>query len=414
MQPQSSTDVVSRPRIAHPVALWVLVVQCLLALSWTMYVLFLPALLVSAGVARTWFAAVLVADQAIFAVTDWYAGLYADRVAHLWTRLGRIITATALVSSAALLAMPWVADCGNAPLLLGIIAVWAVTSSALRAPVFALLGRVREEGHSPERSRAGALSIALVGIGLAGALGPYVTLWLKGVEPHLPMGISALVLAIAALWALRAERVLPVVEQVAGKPTSEEHAASRLARRRAWALAIVTFVATFGTQMMTGVVVKPLVARFVGGSEILWGACFWSGFTLALFISKRAASQHRPQSFAMLALAGGAAAFLIGTTGGNLVVLGAALVLAGAAWSVFTTIVFALAVSLSGGRASTRGAGTAAGMLFSAIAACTLVRLVFVASGAAAHPLTLWIPEATWLVAVLLLAVVTRRLWRAS
>jgi hypothetical protein len=361
---------------------------------------------VSAGIARTWFPAVLVADQAIFAITDWFAGVYADRVARIWTRLGRIITATTLVSSAALLAMPWVADGGNGPLLLGLIAVWAATSSALRAPVFALLGRIREEGHVPHRTRAGALSLALVGIGLAGALGPYMTLFLKGVDAHLPMAVSAATLAFAGLWALRAERVLPLVE-----PLPEEHAETVLARKRSWALAMVTFVSTFGTQMMTAVVVRPIAARFIGGDEYLWGTCFWVGFTVALLIARWAASQPHPQPFAALALIGGAAAFLIGATAGNLVVLGAALVLCGVAWSVFTTIVFAMAVSVSGGRAKTRGAGTAAGMLFSAIAACTLARLVFVASGAANHPTTVWIPEAAWILGAMGLVVATRRLW---
>ena len=46
--------------VATRTALWVLAVQCLLALSWTLYVLFLPGLLAAAGIARNWFVYVLI------------------------------------------------------------------------------------------------------------------------------------------------------------------------------------------------------------------------------------------------------------------------------------------------------------------------------------------------------------------
>ena len=61
-------------------AIWVLAVQCLLALSWTMYVLFLPGMLAAAGIERRWFLFVLMADQLIFAACDWAAGVYVDQM----------------------------------------------------------------------------------------------------------------------------------------------------------------------------------------------------------------------------------------------------------------------------------------------------------------------------------------------
>src|SRR5512134_3902902 len=86
---------------------WVLAVQCLLVVGWAMYVLYLPGLLASAGIDPRLAIAVLMLDQAIFAACDWAAGAFADRLAAQARRIGPIITAVALVSSACMLAMPW-------------------------------------------------------------------------------------------------------------------------------------------------------------------------------------------------------------------------------------------------------------------------------------------------------------------
>ena len=391
-------------------ALWVLAVQCLLALSWTLYVLFLPGMLASAGIEKRWFVYVLMADQLIFAASDWFAGVYADRIATAWRRLGRIVTATTLLSSAALLAMPWIATGGNAPLLLAIIFVWAATSSALRAPVFALLGRVRQAGSSGKQ-RAGVVSLALVGIGLAGAVGPYVTLLLKGIDPRLPIAVSALSLAAAGLWALRAEAVLPPVD------ATELPSATRGAHRhRAWSLAAVVLIASFGTQVVTAFVAQPLLQRFVGGDAILWGAWFWIGFAIGLIPGARVAAldaeRGRPLIGGAVALVVACVAFALGASAGSMPVLVAGLAVSGAAWGAFTTIVFTSAVSLSAGRATARGAGTASGLLFSAIAVGTLIRLACAAAGVTKASIVQWLPEIAWLLASALLVVVVRRFWR--
>jgi len=391
-------------------ALWVLAVQCLLALSWTLYVLFLPGMLAHAGIEKRWFVYVLIADQLIFAATDWFAGVYADRVALVWRRLGRIVTAVTLVSSAALLAMPWIAGAGNAPLLLAIIFVWAATSSALRAPVFALLGRVRQAGRS-NGSPAGLVSLALVGISLAGAIVPYVTLLLRNVDPRLPIALSALSLAVAGLWALRAEAALPPVEPATSVPSMEVER-----RRRTWSLAAVVLIASFGTQLVTAIVAQPLLQRFVGSDALLWAAWFWVGFAVGLIPGSRLAAldaaQGRPLIGGALALLVACGAFALGTVAEAMLVLVAGLALAGAAWGAFTTVVFTSAVSLSAGRATARGAGTASGLLFSAIAVGTLLRLACAAAGLTKASLIQWLPEIAWLLASGLLVAVVRRFWR--
>lgn len=410
-------------RALRKTALWVLVVQCLLALSWTLYVLFLPGMLSAAGIAQRWFLHVLIADQIIFAVCDWWAGVYADRIAVVWKRLGRVMIATTMLSSAALLAMPWIATSGSAVLLLGVIFVWAATSSALRAPVFSLLGRVREIGrdggavHRARSSRAGMVSMALVGISLAGAIGPYLTIVLKAVDSRLPLAVSALALALAGLWATRAEALLP--RHHAGADSASPVAVpapafvdERERRRRSWWLAGTALVAAFGTQLLTAIVAQPLYRPFVGADAVAWAAWFWVGFGLGLIPGGRVAASRRALIGASIAMVIAWVAFAIGANSASFAVLVTGTAVAGGGWGVFSTVVFSSAVSLSGGRASMHGAGTASGMVFSALAIATFLRMICAASGFAKSPTIVWLPEVAWALASVLLAVVARTVWR--
>ena len=424
MDPRTDSDALAatkRDPVADPAALrktaaWVLVVQCLLALSWTMYVLFLPGMLSTAGIDKSWFIYVLIADQIIFAACDWWAGVYADRIASVWKRLGRVMIATTMLSSAALLAMPWIAKSGSAILLLGVIFLWAATSSALRAPVFSLLGRVREVGRAnggradSRSARAGMVSMALAGISLAGAAGPYLTMVLKSIDSRLPIAVSAIALALAGLWATRAEALLPRQGEVANVADPSPHA--RDVRRRAWCLAGIVLVAAFGTQLLTAIVAQPLYRPFVGADAVAWVAWFWVGFGLGLIPGARIAGGHRALIGAAIAMTVAWIAFAIGATSASFVVLVIGTAVAGAGWGVFSTVVFSSAVSLSGGRASVRGAGTASGMVFSAIAAATFLRMICTATGFAKTPTIIWLPEIAWAIASLLLLIVAHTVWR--
>lgn len=428
MDPRPDDGAIAAPD-AHPpdaralrkTALWVLVVQCLLALSWTLYVLFLPGMLSAAGIAARWFIYVLIADQIIFAVCDWWAGVYADRIAVVWKRLGRVMIATTMLSSAALLAMPWIAKSGSTVLLLGVIFVWAATSSALRAPVFSLLGRVREVGresdsvHRARSSRAGMVSIALVGISLAGAVGPYLTILLKAVDDRLPLAVSAIALALAGLWVTRAEALLPrqrdVAEIIDSEPPVSGLFTTRMTRRRAWWLAAIALVAAFGTQLLNAIVAPPLYRSFVGADAVVWAAWFWVGFGLGLVPGARVAASRHALIGAAIAMAIALFAFAIGTGSASFAVLVIGTALAGGGWGVFSTVVFSSAVSLSGGRASARGAGTASGMVFSALAIATFLRMICTASGFAKTQTIVWLPEVAWALASVLLIVVARTVW---
>ena len=106
------------------------VVQFLFATTWTAYVVYLPALAKEAGLAP-WVPWLLVVDQLIFAAMDVVTGYWLDRMRTAFGRLGGWIVAVSAVSCLAFVALPYA---GARPALLLIaIAVWAITSSALRS-----------------------------------------------------------------------------------------------------------------------------------------------------------------------------------------------------------------------------------------------------------------------------------------
>src|SRR5688572_2462374 len=115
------------------------VVQFFFATTWTLYVIYLPALAAQAGIGREWVPWILVADQVIFAVMDVVTGFWIDRVRRGLARFGAWILFFTGISCAAFLALPFAG--ASAPALLVAILVWSVTSSALRSPPWALLAR---------------------------------------------------------------------------------------------------------------------------------------------------------------------------------------------------------------------------------------------------------------------------------
>ena len=373
------------PAVPRGYRAWVVTVQCLLVVGWAMYVLYLPGLLRAAGLDPRLAIVVLMLDQAIFAACDWAAGAYADRIARAAGRIGPIVTAFALVSSAAMLAMPWVATLGSPALLLASIVAWTATSSALRAPVFALLGRV-----SGIENKSGTVGWALVSLSVAGALTPILTATLAKLDPALPLGVGAIALAAAALFAAHVEAAFPPATP------ARDDAAKAAAKR--W-LALVVLLAAIGTQVHTAILSKPVYVRFAGAEADWWMPAFWIGFALALPLGVLVARGASPLARASIAMLAGAAALVLAQRAPSLGVLVAAQVAAGAAWSVLATVVVSSAIALGGaGRA-----GVAAGMVFAALAAAALVRLALVYSGMQASAAVAWIPAVAWLAAGALL-----------
>src|SRR5580765_8104672 len=120
-------------------AAYVAVVQFLFGTTWTLYVIYLPQLAQSAGVGREWVPWILVADQLVFAAMDVVTGFWVDRVRAALGRFGGWILSGCVLSGIAFVALPYIG--ASASVLLLAIAVWAVTSSALRSPPWVLLSR---------------------------------------------------------------------------------------------------------------------------------------------------------------------------------------------------------------------------------------------------------------------------------
>ena len=85
------------------------VLQFFFTLTWTIYVIYLPALAVQAGIDKQWVVFILLADQVVFTATDWAMGVWADHVSRVFGRLGNLIALLTGVSCLAFLVLPFVA-----------------------------------------------------------------------------------------------------------------------------------------------------------------------------------------------------------------------------------------------------------------------------------------------------------------
>ena len=81
-------------------------VQFFFTLVWTAYVLHLPGLLATAGIAASWLPLLLMADQLVFALMDIAFGAIADRVAEVYRQLARLLLVLSTVSTIAFLLLP--------------------------------------------------------------------------------------------------------------------------------------------------------------------------------------------------------------------------------------------------------------------------------------------------------------------
>ena len=126
--------------VPHRIGIYLALVQFLFALTWTVYVIFLPKLAAQAGIPKSAVVFILLLDQLIFALMDLAMGGSADRVSRVLGRLGHFILGITLASCLAFLLLPFVAPQGAAWLFLTLTGLWAASSSALRSPPFASCG----------------------------------------------------------------------------------------------------------------------------------------------------------------------------------------------------------------------------------------------------------------------------------
>ena len=369
-------------------AAWIGVTQLLFVTTWTLYVLYLPQLAEQAGIPKHWVPWILVADQIVFALTDVATGFWLDHVRTALARIGPWILGVTAVSCVAFIGLPFAG--ASAGVLLGAIALWAVTSAALRSPPWVLLSR-----HAATPSIPWLSTLALTGTAVGSALAPYLGIALRGVDPRVPFVLSSVVLIATVAGLVLAER------RRAGEARDEPQPAAKLPASRLFlALAFLAL----GIQVHYALNSAPRYLQFASPAELAYlMPVFWVGFNLLMFVAVRLVRRLGPADTMALAAAFGALATLAAALAKNLAALLAAQFASGGCWGAALVAAYTAAVAM--GR--TGREGRFLGTLFAVLAAAVALRIAAVATDAAHEPsvsaLLPWLPEAAWLAAALLL-----------
>jgi MFS family permease len=368
-----------------PTAL-IALLQFFLALTWIVYVIYLPALAAQAGIDKRYVPMILLMDQVIFIACDWAAGVYADRVARAYGRVGGVMAVATLVSCVAFIALPYVAPGAGPVVFLFLTVLWSATSSALRAPPFVLMSRYSDKSRAPW-----VVGFYLFGLGVASAIAPFLGVRLKAIDPRIPFLLASTSVALCAYALARAERGF-----VGGEREAREPQPVSSARLMAFAAAMVLLAVGF--QVHFSINSGPSYLKFAPAAALPnLMPVFWIGFNIAAFPATWLV--RRFTALRVLATSGfiGAVALVACASATSLDALVAAQLVAGAAWSAALVGAFGLASELSGpGRE-----GTFTGTLFSLLALAAAARIAMVVGGlpAKAGTLFLSLPFLAWAIA---------------
>jgi hypothetical protein len=373
-------------------------VQLFFTLCWTVYAMYLPKLATGVGIPASAVILILMLDQAIFTIFDVATGVAADRVSRVIGQIGRIVAAATLVSCIAFVTLPFIAGSGastlNVAIFFAATITWTVTSSALRAPPIMLLGKYAAKPSLPYLS-----SLAMLGYGLAGAAAPYLTLALREEDPHIPFILSSVVLLLTTFGLAHVERSLAKHRPSGAAPAPAKPGNPVSATRMVFAITIV--VLALGYQIHFALNTESLFKRFttdpIDIAHLM--PLFWVGFNVAMFPATLLVK--RWGGFAVMGLFGviGALSVVAAEAAGALNFLIVAQLAAGASWGCILMAAFIAAFNTGDGGAE----GKMVGVLFSALAFATFLRMGAVAAGlnkdAAWIPLLTWAPVICWTIA---------------
>jgi MFS family permease len=383
--------------VSTKVGLYFGLLQFVFGLSWVGYVIYLPQLAAHVGISAGVVGWLLVCDQIIFALCDWAAGVAVDRVAGVVGRAGKTVAAVTAVSTLAFLCLPFVSRSATT-LFVALVVVWAITSAALRAPPLALLGRYTPVGRQPWVS-----TLFVVGAGLATASAPFLAGRITAYDPRIFFAASAVSVLAVTLSIVWAEKTL----NRGGPPGRTAPTEIRMSILFVFLAAVL--LVQLGFQLHNSVNAPRLFAKYVGPKDLpIQLAVFWIGFTLlapgASVLAKRIGAVASMILGAVVA-AGSAWA---GALAPDVVSLGIAQFVCGAAWGC--VMVSAVVAAFAIGRR--RSAGTAVGAMFSVIAVATMARIALVTAHGDRVPAVAsalpWLPTVSWLAAALLLLPVMR------
>lgn len=318
--------------------------QLFFALTWVVYVIYLPALAQQAGIDKRYVPYILMMDQAIFIACDWAAGVYADRVARAMRRIGRPMALATFLSCAAFVALPFVAPAAGAAAFIALTALWSATSSALRAPPMALVSR-----YVPESKQPWLAGVYLLGLGVAGARGPYLALTLKGVDPRFPFMASSAAVVVFAILLVQAERAHEP-KSAAPKPV----AGGLPPISAAFAFALAVLVAALGFQLHFSINSAAGWLRVAPAERLPYlMPIFWIGFNVAVLPATLLPRRFGGMPVFAVGAAVGAVALWLCARATTLDALVAGQLVAGAAWGV--ALMAAFTAALEAGRAAARG-----------------------------------------------------------
>jgi hypothetical protein len=367
------------------VQFWMAVVQCAFTLGWTVYVIFLPGLLQRAGLPADWLPWILIVDQLLFAAADYACGSALDRVERGVARLGIWLAMVVLLSGSLFALLPFAAGTVPKGVFLSLLLLWVVSASVLRVPPLVLLAKHVSPGEGVQ-----PIGAYLFGLGVAGALAPYLTVALKRIDPAVPFAVASLVLALATAVLVWRARDLPPVDAAAATPT----ALGVPGRAGFFLLAVALFAA--GIQVHAAIN-SALQFRAIAPSvplEYLM-PIFWGAFSIAMFPASLWVGERGPTQALMAGGALGAVALFVCLVAGSLPLLVAGQLLAGAAWAA----VFVAVLTCAGALGRTGREGRWLGLTFALFAVAVVMRIgiaLAAADGSAVRSALPWVALALW------------------
>ncbi len=397
---------------ASGIGIYLGVVQFFFAATWIVYVLYLPQLAAQAGIAKSAVAWILMADQLVFVFADYASGVAADRVARTMGRVGLWVLTATIVSCAAFLALPFVAPGASPMIFIALTMLWAVTSSALRAPPLALVGK-----YAARPSQPILVGLSLLGLGVANAFQPYLGLTLRGIDPRIPFALSSAALALVTVGLVAAERAL--TRGAAAASAARIDVAAAAAPGTAGAAPVLlaaALLAALAFQVHVFIDSAPLYLRQAPSTQLpMLSPVFWIGFNLGMLPMSLVARRWLPARAMGVSALVAAAASGLATVAPNLSTLVATQFVAGAAWAGVIIAAFAWALA----RGGVGHAGAFAGAISSVLALATLARMGSVAAGWPKAPglsdALAWWPVIGWLAAsVVVVALLARPSPRAT
>ena len=381
----------TQPTVSNATALYLALLQLLFTLCWTVYAIYLPTIAAGVGIAAGTVILILMMDQAIFTIFDVATGVAADRMSRVIGQIGRWVAIITVISCAAFLAIPFITGASRTTQIMFFTAtiVWTVTSSALRAPPLMLLGKYAAKPSLPLLS-----SIVMLGYGIAGAVAPYLAITLRGLDPRIPFAVSSVALVLATFGLAHVERSIASQRTAAPEPQPAQPRVSTA--RIVFAIAMV--ILALGYQLHFAINTAPLFRQFSNQLDWLMPV-FWIGFNVAMFPATLLVK--RWGAFGVMGVFGivGALAIFAAEYANALNLLVAAHFAAGAAWGCILMSAFTAAFSTG----DNGNEGKMVGLLFSALAFATFLRMGVIYTGMHRNPelanILQWAPIACWAVA---------------